>query len=358
MSHAFRYIVTCLICAGLTMCLSRYSAAMAESNTNLSGFPDPVNTNQFIYVPLLDYQKTNTAADSQKPVPRVVLALGGGGMRGAAHVGVLKELLKAGIPIDGIAGTSMGSVVGGMYAAGMPVPEIERRFVNGSLMKSFVPVPLVVRIMLAPIISAPRLIGIEPYDGLYFGYPFHRYLERALPTDKRTIESLSIPYYAVAIDLCDGHTYAIRKGDLIAAMQASSAVPSLRKPIRIGDKLFVDGGVLANLPVPQARELGGEFVIAVQIDERFNRKTPDDFRKPGSVAKRMVNLQLAAFDAVHGRKADIVIHPCVDGVGLISTKISDAKRSVAAGEVATKAALPEIREKLKALGIAVTTPDI
>ncbi len=76
-------------------------------------------------------------------------------------------------------------------------------------------------------------------------------------------------------------------------MQASSAVPSLRKPIRIGDKLFVDGGVLANLPVPQARELGGDFVIAVQIDERFNKKSPDNFRKPGSVAKRMINLQLA-----------------------------------------------------------------
>ena len=212
--------------------------------------------------------------------------------------------------------------------------------------------------MIAPIISAPRLIGIEPYDGLYYGYPFHRYLERALPADKKTIESLNIPFYAVAIDLCDGHPYAIRKGDLIAAMQASSAVPGLRKPIRIADKLFVDGGVLSNLPVPQARELGGDFVIAVQIDEHFYKKTPDDFRKPGSVAKRMLNLQLAAFDAVHGSKADIVIHPCLDGVGLISTKISDAKRSVAAGEVAAEAALPAIREKLKALGIAVAAPNI
>ncbi len=79
----------------------------------------------------------------------------------------------------------MGSVVGGLYAAGMPVSEIERRFVNGSLMKSFTPIPLGMRLMLAPIISAPRLIGIEPYDGLYFQYPFHDYLEHALPADKK-----------------------------------------------------------------------------------------------------------------------------------------------------------------------------
>jgi NTE family protein len=357
MSQAFRFLVTGLIYAGLTLCLSRYPA-IAEVDASFNGLPAPVSSDQFVYVPLLDYQKINSTTDSQKHVPRVVLALGGGGMRGAAHVGVLKELLKAGIPIDGIAGTSMGSVVGGMYAAGMPVAEIERRFVNGSLMKSFVPIPLGIRLLIAPIISSPRLIGFRPYDGLYFGRPFHQYLEHALPADKKTIESLSIPYSAVAIDLCDGHPYAIRKGDLVSAMQASSAVPGLRKPIRIADKLFVDGGVLANLPVPQARELGGDFVIAVQIDERFNRKTPDNFRKPGSVAKRMINLQLAAFDAVHGRKADIVIHPCVAGVGLISTKISDAKRSVTAGEVATKDALPAIKEKLKALGIAVVTPDI
>lgn len=343
---------------GLTLCLSRYKAFGADENAYLNGLPAPVSTDQFVYVPLLDYQPTNSASTAPKHAPRVVLALGGGGMRGAAHVGVLKELLKAGIPLDGITGTSMGAVVGGLYAAGMPVSEIEKRFVNGSLMKSFVPVPLSVRILLAPIMSSPRLVGFRPYDGLYFGRPFHRYLEHALPADKKTIESLNIPYSAVAIDLCDGHPYAIRKGDLVAAMQASSAVPSLRKPIRIADRLFVDGGVLANLPVPQARELGGDFIIAVQIDERFNKKTPDDFRKVGSVAKRMLNLQLAAFDAVHGSKADIVIHPCLDGVGLLSTKISNAKRSVAAGEVAADAALPAIRQKLKTLGIAVSSPDI
>jgi NTE family protein len=331
---------------------------MAEVNANLNGLPDPVTTDQFIFIPLLDYQKLNTTADSQKHAPRVVLALGGGGMRGAAHVGVLKVLLKAGVPIDGIAGTSMGSVVGGLYAAGMPISEIERRFVNGSLMKSFTPIPIAIRLMIAPIISSPRLIGFRPYDGIYYGFPFHNYLERALPADKKTIESLNIPFYAIAIDLCDGHPYAIRKGDLIAAMQASSAVPGLRKPIRIGNKLFVDGGVFSNLPVPQARELGGDFVIAVQIDESFNKKNPDDFRKPGSVAKRMFDLQLSAFDAVHGKKADIIIHPHLDGVGLISTKISDAKRSVIAGEAATEEALPIIKQKLKALGIVLTSSDI
>jgi NTE family protein len=352
MNRTIRYLTLGLIHTSLCICLFRCPVAIAEVQANFNGLPDPIATEQFIYVPLIDYNKVNTTPDLQKHAARVVLALGGGGMRGAAHVGVLKVLLKAGIPIDGIAGTSMGSVVGGLYAAGVPVAKIEKDFVNGSLMKSFVPIPLGIRLMMAPIISAPRLIGIEPYDGLYFGYFFHRYLERVLPADKKTIESLNVPYFAVAIDLCDGHPYAIKKGDLVLAMQASSAVPSLRKPIKIGDKLFVDGGVLSNLPVPQARELGGDFVIAVQIDEPFNRKQPNDFRKVGSIAKRMINLQLAALDSVHGRKADIIIHPYLDGVGLISTKISDAKRSVAAGEAATEAALPTIKQKLESLGIA------
>jgi NTE family protein len=134
-------------------------------------------------------------------------------------------------------------------------------------------------------------------------------------------------------------------------MQASSAVPALRKPIEIKDKLFVDGGVLANVPVPHARAMGGDIVIAVQIDERFGKEPASNFRKIGSVTRRMVKLQLAALDSFYERGADIVIHPNVDGISLISTKISDAKKAVAAGEVAGKAAIPAIKQKLTQIGM-------
>jgi NTE family protein len=135
-------------------------------------------------------------------------------------------------------------------------------------------------------------------------------------------------------------------------MRASSAVPGLRKPIPVDNKLFVDGGYLANLPVPHARALGGDIVIAVQIDQNFKIQTQNDFRKLGSVEERMFNLQLSALDAVHARKADILIHPNLDGIGLVSTKTSDAKKAIAAGEAAAQEALPTIKEKLQAVGIA------
>ncbi len=340
---------------GFLLSLTVSSAAIAEPLAAENNLPEASSgdNGQFVFVPLVnDSKQASDVSSTPKRTPKVVLALGGGGMRGAAHVGVLKALVEAGIPIDGIAGTSMGSIVGGMYSAGMPLSEIEKRFVNGSLMKSFVPIPLPLRVVMAPVLNAPRLIGFHTYDGLYYGSIFHRYLEKALPKDKQTIESLRIPYSAVAIDLCDGHVYAIRKGSLVSAMQASSAVPGLRKPIEIGGKLLVDGGVLANVPVPHARQLGGDIVIAVQIDEHFEKEAPSQFHKIGSVPHRMLGLQLSALDAFHERNADIVIHPNVDGVTLISTKISDAKKAIAAGEAATKEQLPAIKEKLSQLGIA------
>ena len=327
--------------------------ALAADTNNENGLPEASvsEDGQFDFVPLTDVAKPSTPRVAGAH-PQVVLALGGGGMRGAAHVGVLKALVEAGIPISGIAGTSMGSIVGGLYSAGVPLSQIEKDFVNGSLMKSFVPVPIVIRVMAAPILSAPRLIGFHPYDGLYFGAPFHKYLNKALPEGKKKIESLTIPYSAVAIDLCDGHVYSIRKGSLISAMQASSAVPALRKPIEIGGKLFVDGGVLANVPVPQARQLGGDLVVAVQIDEHFKKEEPASFRKIGSVTRRMVKLQLAALDSYHERAADIVIHPNVDGITLISTKKSDARNAIAAGEEAAKKAIPLIKQKLENIRLA------
>ncbi len=369
----------CLQASSLVALLISLSVGIAANAAPVfnsdNGLPPATSSpdGQFIFVPLV----TPRGESSSKPAtshiqstvssgsdttdatsqhrPRVILALGGGGMRGAAHVGVLKALVKAGIPIDGIAGTSMGSIVGGMYSAGVPLPDLERHFTDGSMMKHFMTMPLVVRIILAPVLASPRLIGFHPYDGLYFGFVFHNYLDKCLPENKKTIESLNIPYSAVAINLCDGHVYAIRKGDLTSAMQASSAVPALRKPIEIKDKLFVDGGVLANVPVPQARQLGGDVVIAVQIDERFLKKEQKDFRAPGSVTKRMIGLQLAALDSFHEQEADIVIHPNVDGITLISTKKSDARRAILAGEQATNEAIPAIKKRLEEAKLAGMT---
>lgn len=283
---------------------------------------------------------------------RIGLALGGGGARGAAHVGVLKVLEEEGIPIDCIAGTSMGSVVGGLYSAGLSVEKLERNFTSGSLMKAFMTVPLSLRMAAAPFMVFGRMIGPRSYDGLYRGGKFRNYLNRQVPTQvDRHIESLHKPFCAVALNLVDGKEYALRRGELGQALQASCAVPILRRPVQMGDKLFVDGGVVANLPVRHARDLGADIVIAVDVDERFEEVPLDEFKRMGSVAHRVLTLHLAKVDEPQLEEANIVIHPRVNGISLVSTRVKDAKAAIAAGEAAAREAIPQIRRLLSAVAM-------
>lgn len=277
--------------------------------------------------------------------PKVALALGGGGTRGAAHVKVLKVLEEEGIPIDYIVGTSMGAIVGGMYSAGVPISDLEKRFNDGSLMKAFMTVPLVVRVLVAPIMVIPRLWS-HPYDGLYKGNKFRNYVIGALPKGEHNIEDSKIPFQAAVVSLIDGKVHGIDKGSLGYALQASSAVPGLRKPVQFDEQLYVDGGVIENVPVELAKKTGADIVIAVCVDEGFPKLPLDHFRKMGSVAKRMVALELWANDEPYLKKADVVIHPEVTGIGLVSTKIDDAKRAMEAGEQAARAAIPDIKAKI------------
>ncbi|MGH9553960.1 MAG: patatin-like phospholipase family protein, partial [Terriglobales bacterium] len=190
-------------------------------------------------------QKQSLSAESTQTRPRVILALGGGGTRGVAHVGVLRVLDREHIPIDGIAGTSMGAIVGGMYCAGVPVDEIERHLLRKKLLHAYLTVPIPLRVAAIPIFFIPHIFGYHPYDGLYRGGRFRDYLNNSVPESHREIQDLKIPFAAVASNLIDGRPVAIRSGNLGRALQASSAIPELRRPVKIGDGLFVDGAIEA-----------------------------------------------------------------------------------------------------------------
>jgi NTE family protein len=290
-------------------------------------------------------------ADPQTtPRPKVALALGGGGTRGAAHVGVLRVLQKEGIPIDMIAGTSMGAVVGGLYASGLPLDVIEHKFSKPTLMKNFMTVSLPTRMALVPLFAIPHIfLGWKPYDGFYFGNQYRNYLQRSLPENKQLIEELNIPFRAICTNLVTGDLRYLDKGPLARAMQASCAVPVLRRPVPMDDgSLLCDGAMVQNLPCEQARDMGADMVIAVDVDEHLTRVDRDHFRKIGSVGLRVEQIYLARADQAQLDKADVVIHPMVDGIDLLSTKASDAKAAIKAGEEAARMALPYIREKLNA----------
>lgn len=289
--------------------------------------------------------------------PKIGLALGGGGARGAAHVGVLKVLEREGIKFDVITGTSIGSVVGGLYAAGVPLSEMENAFESGALMRNFMTVPLTFRLAVAPIMFVPRLFGSKSYDGLYYGNKFRTYVRKNITVHDVDIEKLSVPFAAVSLNLLDGKPYRIQKGNLGYAMQASTAVPGLRKPVDMGDsKLMVDGGVICNLPVKQCREMGADIVIAVNIDHPFGELPKQHFERVGSVAQWMLDWDLYSLDKVQAEISDVTIHPDTSKISLISRSKKDARRGLLAGEKAAEEMLPEIRKKLESVGVIVGKP--
>ena len=189
---------------------------------------------------------------------KVTLALGGGGTRGAAHIGVIRVLEQEHVPIDCIVGTSMGAIVGGLFAAGVSVDQIEKQMLNSKMLHAFETVPIPVRVAIIPITILPRLLGLRPYDGLYKGNKFRKFLLHQVPESRRNIEDLKMPFAAVCSNLIDAKAVAISSGNLGKAIQASSAIPFLRKPVAYGNQgLYVDGALEANLPVQQAKDLGG-----------------------------------------------------------------------------------------------------
>ena len=296
---------------------------------------------------------SSPAGDSTaKRRPRIGLALGGGGSRGAAHVGVLKVFKEENIPIDMIAGTSIGSVVGGFYAAGISLDEIAEVFEKGTFTKEFTPMPIL-RLMLEPATLSLRLFGKKPYDGLFNGKKFRKYANGM--TGSKTIEQLNIPFAAVVTNVVTGQSCRLSQGELALAMQASTAVPELKQPVQIGDKLYCDGGLINNVPVSHIREMGADFIIAVDIDEQLKDVPLSKFRGVGSMARQALRIQLSTFDLPNRKNADIFINPDTTGINLVSFKKGDGKRGIDAGITAARAAMPEIKRKLAELGVVLAT---
>lgn len=184
------------------------------------------------------------------------LALGSGGARGAAHVGVLKVLEREGIGVAAIAGSSIGAMVGGAYAAGIPVERIEEEWRRASL-------PQVVRTFLPTF----------PRAGLSSGAELERYL-RSIFGDLR-IEDLRIPFAAVATDLDTGEAVVIREGPLVEALRASTAIPGIFRPVRWRGRILVDGGLVEPVPVGVCRKLGAGIVVGVDVSPRPVPTTPE-----------------------------------------------------------------------------------
>lgn len=283
--------------------------------------------------------------------PKIGLALGGGGARGAAHVGVLHILEQQGVPIDYIAGTNVGAVVGGLYSAGVSISSLKEMFTRGTLMRAYLNVPLKLRLMGIPLVSTSRLLGHKSFDGLYRGEKFKSFLNKYVPESERDLEDLKIPFGAVTYDLINGEVKVLRKGNLGAVLQASSAIPVLRKPVKLGSDanplLCIDGGVAVNIPVKEVREMGADIVIAVDLNDNARGSKLEEYYKPGSVSHRVIQAHLRSIDRGQLDNADIVIKPNVDHMGLMSRQPELAKRAIVEGETATMERWEQISKLLQ-----------
>jgi NTE family protein len=257
--------------------------------------------------------------------PRVCLVLSGGGARGAAHVGVLKVLEEMRVPVDCIAGTSMGSIVGGAYASGMPVADMERVLASLTTSDLFVERPPRSDLSMRRkrddrgiLFGAELGVGSEGLGlpkGLVTGIQLEAVLRRLVKTPGwRAFDALPIPYRAVATDLETGTAVVIGEGDVAHAMRASMSVPGAVAPAVRGDKLLVDGGLTDNLPVDVARAMGADIVIAVNLGTPLLKR--DELDSALGVTSQMINIlteQNVRASLASLKPTDILIEPELGG---------------------------------------------
>lgn len=258
------------------------------------------------------------AVKSERPL--VGLALGSGGNRGFAHIGVIKVLEENNIPVDIVAGTSAGSVVGALYAGGFHAKELEQ---------------------LALKLDEKELRDFEfSIHGYIRGERLQDFINQALKN--RTIEQLDKPFAALATELSSGKVYAFNHGNTGLAVRASSSIPGVFQPVTINDSKYVDGALKNPVPVNIAHKMGADIVIAVDVSQQnFGSSEDPNILEILTQSLRIMRQKLIDDDI---SSAEIVIRPLIE----IKTDINSLSKEniILAGEQAAITALPAIRDLL------------
>lgn len=271
---------------------------------------------------LLTACSTTPPQVAEKPLPKlkVGLALGGGAAKGFAHIGVIKMLEANGIEADVVAGTSAGSVVGSLYAGGMDAFALQERAFS---------------------LDEARIRDVRLFSGgIIKGEKLQNYVNRLL--ENRTLEHLRKPFAAVATRLDTGERIAFNVGNTGQAVRASCSIPGVFEPVVIDGIKYVDGGVVSPVPVDTTREMGADFVIAVDI----SKKAAD-----GNAGNLLgtINQSIAIMGQKLGEqelaRADIVIRPQVGRIG--AADFDQKNIAILEGERAALALMPEIRRKMQ-----------
>jgi NTE family protein len=257
-----------------------------------------------------------------KGAPKIALVLGGGAARGFAHVGVIRALEQEKIPIQMIVGTSVGSLIGALYAADPNSLNLE--WLAFSIEKEDIFDYSVVYSKMGPV-QGDRL-------------------EKFVQTKAKVknLEQMKIPFFPVATDLNTGQTWVFEKGSVARAVRASASIPGIFQPVEINGRTYVDGGVTDNLPVDIARAKGADIVIAVNIQKKIDNPQINSLI---DVILQSINIMGRELVLYKCRQYDVLIEPSVGEVGL--TDFSQKKRLMEAGMQAARQALPKIRKLIE-----------
>ena len=269
-------------------------------------------------------EPVNATSEAPRKI-RIGLALGGGAARGFAHIGVIKALESQGIMADIVVGTSAGSVVGAMYAAGNSGFSLQKMALD----------------MDEAAISDWALPLFAKTSGVLKGEALQRYVNLAV--HNLPIEKLKIPFGAVATDLQSGKPILFQRGNTGMAVRASSAVPGVFQPVQIGTHTYVDGGLVAPVPVRFARDMGADFVIAVNISTQTDAQAAISSLEVLMQTFSIMGQRINQFEL---KEADIVIQPSLGAMK--SNDFNGRNLAVLAGEQATFAVMAQIKQKLKA----------
>jgi NTE family protein len=271
--------------------------------------------------PALPLPDEPVAAKPAPRPPRIGLALGGGAARGFAHIGVIQVLEEHGIRADLVVGTSAGSLVAALHASGK----------NGAALGR-----------LAEAMDEAAITDWSfPGRSLIRGDALARYVREA--TGSRMIEKMPLPLGIVATDLDSGQPILFQVGDAGLAVRASSAVPAVFEPVRIGTREYVDGGLVSPVPVRFARQMGAELIVAVDISAAPEGNPTGD---PMRMLLQTFAIMGRSINNFELREADVVLRPKLPGVG--SADFTARKRSIQAGREAALAAMPDLKARIAA----------
>ena len=253
----------------------------------------------------------------QKGAAKIAVVLGAGASRGFAHIGVLKVLEANKIPVHMIVGTSAGSFVGSLYAYGFNAFQLQK--------------------MALDIEKSDILDLVIPDNGFIKGEKLEEYINTVVRNTP--IEKFRIPFYAVTTGIPSGQELVFSKGNTGLAVRASCSIPGVFRPARIGDKMYVDGGVVSPVSVDTARRFGADVVIAVDISADLDTKQPE-----GTIDTilQSVNIMYSRISAAELSRADVVIRPKVGYIG--SAEFEKRNEAILEGEKAAYEALPKIRD--------------